>query len=74
LEEGFPHMKKLLLAVLTFCLSSMALMAQTPTPGPGFTPTPGLGSVPEIDPSSAVAALALLTGAGLIIRSRFKRK
>ena len=37
------------------------------------TPTSGPGGVPEIDPSSAATALALLTGAGLIIRSRFKR-
>jgi len=62
-------MKKVLLAVFAFCLSCMALMAQ-----PLITPTGPTGAAPEIDPSSAVTALALLGGAGLIIRSRFKRR
>jgi hypothetical protein len=55
---------KIFLGFLATCLASTALMAQTALPG----------SAPEIDPNSAVTALGLLAGAGVIIRSRMKRK
>jgi hypothetical protein len=55
---------KIFVGFAVTCLLSTALMAQTPLPG----------GAPEIDPNSAVTALGLLAGAGLIIRARLKRK
>ncbi len=34
----------------------------------------GLTMVPEIDPSSAASALAVLTGCGLMLSERFRRR
>lgn len=57
---------KTFVTLVVASLFSMALMAQV-------TSTPGPGGTPEIDPSSVVTALALVVGAGVIVRSRFKR-
>ena len=56
-------MTKVLVAALMLVVASGLALAQTPPPG----------GAPEIDPGSAATAVALLSGALLIIRTGRKK-
>jgi hypothetical protein len=70
-------MTKLLLALI-LSLSGVATVAVFSPPswggGDRGGPNPGHMTAPEIDPSSAIAALTLLLGSVTVLRSRVAKK
>lgn len=66
--------KIILLVLVFFCLTATPLLAMGVIGGGGHGGGGHGGGVPEIDPSFAPAALAILSGGVLILKSRFKRK
>jgi len=63
-----------LLFLIIFCMTATPLLAMGIIGGGGHGGGGHGGGVPEIDASFAPAALAIVSGGVLILKSRFKRK
>ena len=65
-------MRKLIAGILVVLGTSSVLMATTSVCGSTVGPTLPACKVPEFDPSTGIAAMALLAGAFMVIRGRRK--